>query len=479
MAQSVPPEVQPRVWEYAPGFNVGQLPRATEPISFAQLRSLANLEDITRMAIETRKDQVEKIPFTARLTPIRGEAKSETKARAQEDDRLDEVNSFLKSPGRVLYYPLVNGQPGAPQLKQMPWNGWLRALLEDLLVVDAPAVMVRRNLKGGPFSFDVMDGALWKPVLDNNGHATSYQQWLYGVPGETLGPTELIYMPRNPRPSRAYGFSPVEQLVFTINLLLRRESKQLAHYTAGNIPEAVLRMPETWNPDQIEKFQKNFDAYVSGSVTSRSKMLFMPGGSTPVQLLGQDSLKTEEDEWWARKVAYAFSLSPMWAVKQQSRAQSESVQEEALEQGLTPLLDFLGTLLTQLVTVGFGYQDVEVVSEFRRDIDPKVQAEIDKTHSTIGAVSINEIREAAGRDAIPGGERYYLTTPGRVYEVTGEGLQIVGGAAPAPDGETVPGQRLLTDGKQEPPSVKKRHYAADNSHVILDRLARLEKAQSA
>jgi hypothetical protein len=487
--RAVPMDVEPRIWAYPPLYNLGLQPRGQEPVSFEQLRSLANLEDITRMAIETRKDQVEKVPFTAKLKRMKGETKAQLKARTQNDDRLDEVNAFMENPGRVLYYPEIAGEVGQPQLKTTPWNGWLRSLLEDLLVIDAPAVMVRRAIDNTtPFSLDVMDGALWRPILDKNGHTTCYQQWLYGVPGETLGPQELIYMPRNPRSSRGYGFSPVEQLVFTINTLLRREAKQLASYTDGNIPDALASVPETWGVDQIEKFQKGFDARLSGNPRARSKLTFMPGGPKPVQVLGQEVLKTEEDEWWARKVAYAFSLSPQWAIKQQSRAQSESAVEEALEQGLVPMLDYLGTFFTLLQLIAFGYQDIEIVSELRRDVDPAVQATIDKTHFSIGAKSINEIRDANGQDGIAGGEKYFVETASSMYEVTAEGLVPVAPATshdPASDGgdpgQGKPGQKQIGDGKQLPakePPAKKRalRYALDSPHVLADRIARLEKA---
>jgi len=30
-------------------------------------------------------------------------------------------------------------------------------------------------------------------------------------------------LPRNPRPHKAYGFSPVEQIVMTVNIALRRQ----------------------------------------------------------------------------------------------------------------------------------------------------------------------------------------------------------------------------------------------------------------
>jgi hypothetical protein len=48
-----------RVWDYPIGYNTLFTPRSYERITFAELRALAENHDITRLAIETRKDQIE------------------------------------------------------------------------------------------------------------------------------------------------------------------------------------------------------------------------------------------------------------------------------------------------------------------------------------------------------------------------------------------------------------------------------------
>ena len=54
----VPPErEQVRVWDYPVGFNTIYTPRSYEAIGFSELRALAESHDITRLAVETRKDQ--------------------------------------------------------------------------------------------------------------------------------------------------------------------------------------------------------------------------------------------------------------------------------------------------------------------------------------------------------------------------------------------------------------------------------------
>src|SRR5918997_1791511 len=53
-----------RLWDFPIGINTVSHPRPDEPVSFAELRALADSHDITRLAIETRKDQLEKLDWT-------------------------------------------------------------------------------------------------------------------------------------------------------------------------------------------------------------------------------------------------------------------------------------------------------------------------------------------------------------------------------------------------------------------------------
>src|SRR5213080_379105 len=60
----VPPEPEKtRLWDFPIGVNTILTPRAYEPVSFTELRALAEAHDITRLAIETRKDQIEKLDW--------------------------------------------------------------------------------------------------------------------------------------------------------------------------------------------------------------------------------------------------------------------------------------------------------------------------------------------------------------------------------------------------------------------------------
>jgi hypothetical protein len=43
----------------------------------------------------------------------------------------------------------------------------------------------------------------------------------------------------------------------TVNIALRRQMHQLQYYTEGNVPEALIGVPEAWTPDQIGQPEKN------------------------------------------------------------------------------------------------------------------------------------------------------------------------------------------------------------------------------
>jgi hypothetical protein len=53
------------LWDYPVGYNYIYTPRSYEPVTFEELRALASNEALTRLAIETRKDQIEKLQYSA------------------------------------------------------------------------------------------------------------------------------------------------------------------------------------------------------------------------------------------------------------------------------------------------------------------------------------------------------------------------------------------------------------------------------
>jgi hypothetical protein len=287
-----PPEPEDtRLWDFPVGVNTIYTPRSYEPISFAELRALADAHDLTRLAIETRKDQLESLDWTVK--PIAQKQNQTRGADSGARARAQEVAQFWRRPDG-----------------ERPFATWLREIIEDLLVIDAPALEIRRNRAGDLVGLDVVDGATLKLLFDDTGRrprppAPAFEQIIHGRPWKLLTGDDLIYLPRNPRPWKAYGFGPVEQIVMTVNIALRRQVMQLQHFTDGNVPPGLLNAPDGWSAEQIRQFQEWFDSVLAGNTGGRTKLLWGPSG-TRYQRSRNRPTRTSSTSGWRASSATRF-----------------------------------------------------------------------------------------------------------------------------------------------------------------------------
>jgi hypothetical protein len=366
-----------RQFDFPVAYNRVVTPRSTESVSFAQLRALADNCDVLRLVIETRKDQMAKMRWV--IKPV--------KDGVERDARCDELEAFFKFPD-----------------KENDWDTWLRMLLEEMLVIDAAALYCRLTNGGQPYAFEPLDGATIKRVLDARGRTPvapdpAYQQVLKGIPAVDYTVDELLYRPRNKRVWKVYGFSPVEQIVFTVNMALRRSVHVMQHYTEGNVPEALIGVPETWTVDQIRAFQTYWDSILEGSTAERRHAKFVPG-AMKYQPTKDSVLKDEFDEWLARVVCFAFSISPTPFIKQVNRATAESAHDAAIEEGLAPVMQWVMNLMNFIVQYKFGYADLCFDWDTEEAQDPLERAQVDQIYLQCEVLTVDEVRQELGRDPL-------------------------------------------------------------------------------
>ena len=363
-----------RAWDFPVAINSVVPPRAYEPFGFAQLRAFANVE-LVRLAIETRKDQIERIDWRI---------KSREGVAAPDPADVSRITAFWRKPDGVT-----------------PFATWLRLALEDLLVIDAPAIERRFARDGGLAGLDIIPGDTIHPMVDDTGRrprgrgAVAYQQVIKGVAWADLSDADLIYAPRNPRPNHNYGLSPVEQIIVTINTVIRRQAAQLAYFSEGNLPAGLLNGPEGWSPDQIRDMQLWLDSRLSGQAAEQAKLLWVPSG-TRYQAFKDSPLKDEFDEWLARIVAFAFSLPPTPFIRQMNRGTASADQDRGQEEGLEPLKLWAKRLIDGVIQDDLGAPDLEFCWNDTPTIDPLVQAQIDDLAIRNGTMTVNEVRARRG-----------------------------------------------------------------------------------
>jgi hypothetical protein len=406
-----PPEVAGRQWDYPSGYNLSTLPRVYEPVSFQTLRGLAEGYDLLRLVIETRKDQVARLTWS--ISP---------RDKKSSDPRAAALTAFFARPDGMHTF-----------------GDWLRLLLEELFVIDAPALYMSRDRGGRLTALLPIDGATIKPVIDDWGrtpqptiengvalYPVAYQQILKGYPAVDYSVRDLIYRPRNIRVNRAYGFSPVEQVITTVNIALRRQMFLLDYFTQGNIPDSLIGVPESWTPDQIASYQKYWDAYFDGEFGRRRRAKFVPGGvaKTFIQTKEPD-LKGPFDEWLARIVCFAFSISPQALTQQMNRATAETQKDLAEEEGLAPVLAWVKDLIDSILAQEFDAPDLEFSFSAEASVDPQQQEAILSSYTSKGILTINEARAALGRDPLA------EAAANRPMALTGNGYVPLGQAAQA------------------------------------------------
>lgn len=424
IAPQAPPGTPPRVDDYSVGINMNYQPRGEEEVTFAQLRDLARVLDLVAMAIETRKDQIASIRWSIKPIKIEGETKAEFKSRAESVTGVNRLmDRFARPDGQTI------------------WHAWIRMLVHEILVIDAACILPFKA-QGEP-ALSLINGATIKVLVDAQGRTPfpptpAYQQILKGLPAIDLTTADLYYYQRSPRVDHLYGYSPVEQIISTINMALRRTMYKLAYYTEGNLPEAIIQLPENWPIQKIQQFSDWWNSILSGQVDQRRKAFFVPsiGGDNAISYPKEATIKDEMDEWIARVVCYAFSLPVQPFIREMNRATATTARDAALTEGLQPLMDYLKAIFDDIIHLALGRPDLEWAWQEDDEPDLLKRAQIQDIQIKAMVKAPNECRADNGDDAVPGGELPGFQTA-QGFIALGERLEPpdpVGGKKPGENG---------------------------------------------
>jgi hypothetical protein len=417
---------RPREWNFPVGYNLNYIQPRMELMQ--QLRGMRASWGLLSTVETTRQDQLLRLPWT-----IQRRDKPKAASRA-----VDELRKFFRRPDGKLTY----GQ-------------WSRKLMFDLFDIDSPYIYLDRGVTGKVQHAEVLDGATIFPLIDDAGRRPTsefrmddsgvtyihrqpaYQQIIYGLPMINLSEDEIIYAMMRPRPEAPmFGYSPVEMIMIEAMEGIRKTFYQLEFWRSGSMPELIVTVPDAWTPRQIATFQGHFDALLSGQLSLKSKVRFVPGGMKPFDIKNAsgESLWSQRDELLARLVCFAFSISPTPFVRQMNRATAQTAQQTAQEEGLYPFMSWWkDDIMDTIIQEKLGYEDVEFVFLPRPEVDLLKQAQIHQIQFHNGIGSVNEIRDELGREPIKGGdEHFFVFGSGAVkYEDVLEGRALLPGA-PAP-----------------------------------------------
>lgn len=382
-----------RAWDYLSQINQQWSKRKTELTSFGQLRAIAEWSPLARLIIEKVKERLIERPWQFRLKPMPGESKGDTIKRTATDKGVEKLTAQFQYPDG-----------------EHCWQDWARMLLEEMIVIDAASVYFDRTVPGSP-RMVVFDGSTIDRKIDTMGMTprfdapapdnVAYQQIIKGTIIANLTTRDLLYLPRNPRVQKLYGYSCVEQMMQIAITSALRWAWQRNYYDASDIPLGTVELPADSSKESIERWVTNLASVLSGNVEDRTKLLPIPAGGK-ITLLKQSELTDGMDEYLARCLCYALGETPTGFVRMMNRASGQQQDDTREEAGEIPTAGWLKRLVDRLVQspLYLNCPNVEFTYVEQAEVDSLKQAQVDFINVPLGITTVNEARVRDGKEPL-------------------------------------------------------------------------------
>jgi hypothetical protein len=402
IASTAPPGTPARQIDYTQSQNLNWTPRGAEPISFQRLRTFADNTYLMRVIIEKMKDRICSKEWHFRLKAKPGEFQAATKERSNADPRVGQLTSFFDFPDSIH-----------------SWKKWLRMMLEDRLVIDAASLEVQRTRDMRILNLLPVDGATIDVLIDSTGRRPSpplpaYRQIVKGLPAVDFSagmPVEnqgqLIYMPANVRTNKLYGYSPVEQTLQLMMLVIYKTVFHLDFWADGDLPLAQMPIPDTMSVTDAMRLMKEIQARLTGDLSQRSKIL-PTFGTGEIKVIKHEPFDVKFEEWAARVFCYVIGEPATGFVQQNNRATAQQQDDTREESGEQPMMLWIKDEIDAMVQRPdlFNAPDIEFIWDEQAETDALKQAQIDQINVAIHTRTPNELRGRDGYSPIDGGDDF-------------------------------------------------------------------------
>lgn len=386
---------QPLAYSYWNGINQEISPRSDLALSFSQLRDLATYP-LARVCIENVKDILCSMQWKIQLKRIAGEPIADWKARQQKDNTVTKLTEFFQYPDG-----------------ETPWADWWRPVIEDMLVVDAPSILVQRTLSGQVVKLRWTDGTQILRLIDDQGFTPqgdnpAYTQLWEGIPRILLTTGQLTYRPsnivaRNSYASKLYGMSITEQLAQEIEIGQDRLNFVQAYYRDGIDGGLKQVVPSGVSPDKVSENVQALNMLMSGNYGQRRKLNVIQGYHTSDDARPDQFIESKEpvladvwDDVHIKKVCFGYGVSSQRLTKMLNRAGAEAGQDASEKEGIMPRLQWMKGTADCLIQRKMNQPDHELVFDTDDELDAVKQSEVSKTLISIGRLTIDEDRTDRG-----------------------------------------------------------------------------------
>jgi len=305
----------------------------------------------------------------------------------------------------------------------------IKILMEDLLVLDAGAIEIGKNIAGIPKALFRVDGANIVPNMKRNYDlgTNAYFQRNHKTKkkGKPFKFDELIYIQMNPRSYSAYGMSSIENLYRTAELDWRLQENNISNLKKESVPNGIISIGNI-NDIQLRKFRK----YWEQTVKEKKHKIGITNGDakfTPFNFKNADMEYSSLDDKLGKRVLSMFNIPPFmigYVDKGTGKLNSSEQKDIFIEETLEPYFATLEEEFNNKVIYQFGAEYTQYHFEFNdlRYKDIKTNAEVNTLYIRHGVYTINEVRKQLGLAAITGGDVPLVPANFRILKEEIEGL---------------------------------------------------------
>ena len=372
-------------------------------ISFQILREYSTTYEVARAAINARKRQITNLDWE--IVPL-----------DQSGDKAEYKANQKKYANDIALVSEFFDNIGGPSMR---FRKFLDTIIEDLLVLDAVALMRNKSKGDDLLGLTPIDAATIKLVVDQFGNTPeapeiAYRQIIRGACTAELTTDDLIYDFMNPRSSTPYGLAPLETLIIVVSSALRGNLVNLNYLTDGNVPEGFYTMPESWSMQQIKEFQEIWDAYIAGDPRASSRLRFMPPGTyTPAKKV-EDMRYEKFAEWLMLCTCALFDVQPQEIGFTQHQSTKANAQEQgsiAVKRGVLPMANFLREMFRMIIQQDLGFKNLDFKFIGIEDRDELQEAQARMTRITSGFTTVDEERQQEGLDPLGVDQPFVVQQP--------------------------------------------------------------------
>jgi len=336
----------------------------------------------------------------------------------REDTDYERVASQIEELKEWLKYPNKN---------QEPFNNIIRALVKDIMELDAGVIVKVYSIdsydfdhlepkSGAPLLKDVgqrkllelyaRDGASFLKETDKFGFVRGYWQYSYQIPAHPMwfNKDEIIYISETPRSTSVYGFARTQAILDQVKSLHYSTLYNKRFFEEYPLPEGLISVKDTNEAEMqtlMDWWVREFKAqpHKLGII---NKELSWQQFTIPNKEL--EFLETQKQ--YFKFVIAMFGLTPteLGLTEEVNRATATTQAELTKRKGIRPLLKLIENFINAELIPEFGVEGVEFTYIYDDPQEKAAKLSNWKMEIDMGIKTPNEVREELGLAPIDGGD---------------------------------------------------------------------------